>query len=363
MSAIIVGRFSAEQSEALALALSRAGLSVRSASDGPSARRMLKDGTGTHLMIIDAAMVELDGLMTWVRTEASLVGLLAVAIVPVASDHAFAEAHWLGCDDVVVQNDLGAITRRGAVLKNYDPSLRPAVTQGRAVIAHENDHRRRILGRTLRLAGYDVVFAANAAELAESCAKENPPALVVSAAAISSEMKDEIAIPTVVVGTEGALRELEERTKDNARVAGINEQAPPDHLLFVANELLRPGVRNLRASQRMLHDALCAFRPAGQLHAVLGLTYNLSREGLYVRTLDPPPSGAMVWFELRPPGLQEVVHLRGTVMWARSMDRGPGGAAPPGFGVRVVAEACPAADLATYREAYDRLAESGRLVA
>lgn len=371
MSVVVVGRFTPEQSEALRLAVARAGATARMTSDGPSARRALKDPMAepARLVIVDAAMTELEPLMTWLRTDPVLMGTLVVAIVPAPSDRAFADAHAAGCDDVVAQGDLGAITRRAAAVAAYDPTSRPAASQGRAIVAHPSDHKRRLLGRTLRLAGFEVCFAERADELA--CAKE--PALLVAADAMpggaleciatARQLTGQPSLPSIALGASDELPSLEQRADALERVAAVHEQAPPDHLLFVANELLRPGVRNLRASERVLYDALCAFRPAGQLAPVMGLTYNLSREGLYVRTLDAPEPGSTLWFELRPPGERQIVHLRGTVVWVRSVAHGPGGVAPFGFGVRIAADACPPVDLRRYQSAYAQLVEAPRMVA
>lgn len=373
MSVVVIGRFSVEQTEALRLALARAGATPRMTSDGPSARRVLKEphAPPASLVIVDAAMTELEPLMTWLRSDAALMGTIVVAVVPAASDRAFADAHALGCDDVVVQGDLGAVTRRAAALASYDPTQRPVASQGCAIVAHPNEHRRRLLGRTLRLAGFEVCFAERTGELTGSCASE--ATLLVAAESLAGgalecvsaarRVTGKPSLPSIVLAGSDELAAIEARMDGNDCVAAVDEQAPPDHLLFVANELLRPGVRDVRASPRVLNDALCAFRPAGQLGPVLGLTYNLSREGLYVRTLDPPPTGTTLWFELRPPGSRDVVHLRGTVVWVRSIERGPGGAAPPGFGVRIVTDACPPADLHRYQRAYEQLVETPRMVA
>ncbi len=361
MSVVVIGRFSPEQTEAMKLAVARAGVSARLTSAGPSARRMLKDPHApvARLVLVDAAMTELEPLMTWLRSDPVLMGTIVVAVVPAASDAAFAEAHALGCDDVIVQGDLGAITRRAAALASFDPASRPVASQGRAIVAHPNEHRRRLLGRALRLAGFDIAFAERIDELSDApaallVASNAMPGGALECVAAARSKTGDASLPSIVLGTGAELDALDARADRLERVCALDEHAPPDHLLFVANELLRPGVRNVRASQRVLHDALCAFRRAGELTPVLGLTYNLSREGLYVRTLDPPAAGSTLWFELRPPGSREVVHLRGTVVWVRSVERSPGGAVPPGFGVRIATELCPPADLASYQHAYDQ---------
>ena len=86
------------------------------------------------------------------------------------------------------------------------------------------------------------------------------------------------------------------------------------------------------------------------------MTYNLSETGIYVRTLDPPPKNTALWLELRPPGTTTTVHLRGTLVWVAMPGRGTRGT-PPGFGLRIEKNKCPADDLKLFRDAYFTLAE------
>ena len=358
---LVVGRFTGEQAESIRMALSRAGQKPRFLADGTSARRVLGGrGPVPGLILVDAAMVEIEPLLTWIRGRAELFGAMVVAIAPKASDGAFREAVAAGCDDVVTVGDTGGLTRRAAQLVHYDPRQRPPVTQGRAVVLHPSVQSRRLLGRTLRLAGFDVGFAESQFEL-EACmgggevslmvvagSGETDPAAAIRAARRIAEVPD---LPSVVVGNPTKVRKNEELSQLE-RIGVVREHAAPDTLLFVANELLRPGVKELRSSPRVLADQLCSFRIAGELEPNFGLTYNLSGNGLYVRTLDPPARGSKIWFELRPPHQSAAVHLRGTVVWVRSVENGPGGAAPPGFGIRIDERSSPPFDLEHYRATY-----------
>jgi hypothetical protein len=210
----------------------------------------------------------------------------------------------------------------------------------------------------LRLAGFDVSFAVSSEELAAS---SSPPAIVVASdampgfgEAIATLRKHAPDLPCVLLSTHA------EGTSEDGRTVTIAEYSPPDSLLFSANELLRPKAADMRASARVLHAGLCAFRPAGELHPALGLTYNLSREGMYIRTLDAIDRDTDVWLEMRAPRAERAVHLRGKVMWARRPGSGPGGAVPPGFGVRLVESSCPAMDLAEYQTAYSAMLDQTR---
>jgi CheY-like chemotaxis protein len=231
--------------------------------------------------------------------------------------------------------------------------------------------RRRVLGRCLRQAGFDVSFAASRAEVEEGAAGSDPANLLVADSALppdglldsvesiraSAERPD---LPVVVLAEDGELKSLRDESAAYSRVAVTSRDAPADHLLFLGNELMRPDVQNLRASPRILHSAICAFRPAGAIQPAYGLSYNLSREGLYIRTLEPPAPGTVLWFELKPPHHDTAVHLRGRVVWSRGL-RSPGGAAPPGFGLRTDEESTPPADLQSYRDGYQAQRDELRL--
>jgi hypothetical protein len=98
---------------------------------------------------------------------------------------------------------------------------------------------------------------------------------------------------------------------------------------------------------------VCAFRVAGEASASIGLTYNISREGMYVRSFDVPPQSSRLWIELCAPGTRQVCHLRGRMMWSRTLSTGARGAVPPGFGVRLELDQCPPEDRDLYVAGYE----------
>lgn len=356
MLSLYIGPFTPERREALRLASLRANADPAFFETVDEAQHFLEEGAVPHALFVDGLVSGLELLVGWVRGQASLFGVPVIIFVPVASDSAYTEAHAMGADDALVEGDLGGVTRRLANLEAFDPSARPPTRNGRAFVAHPDDKRRRLIGRILRMSGMDVSFAADGEELAEAADKVDDALFVVSAELPPAGPHGVIAahpeLPMVVLAPERAKAELR-RELGGYRVALGSVGAPPDHLLFLANELLRPEVSNVRASTRLLHGAICAFRPAGDLDPVYGLTYNISREGLYVRTLDPPAAGTDLWFEMRPPNRRTAVHLRGKVVWARTLAQAA--SVPPGFGMRIIASACPPGDLAAYHAAYDAL--------
>lgn len=370
LTTVVIGTLSDDRRDAIRLAALRAKAEPSFYVDAVEGRRGLKEAqSAPRCIFIDGATPGLESFVAWVRGEARLFSVPVVVLTAAAADQSYTEAHAWGADDVQAGADLGGMTRRLANLSEFDPSVRPPITQGRAVIAHENESRRRVLGRILRQGGFDVSFAADRDELANVSLSGNPPSLLVCAEKLGTEtarssiektrrvLKSD-TVPAVVLATRTESRVLAHDVSMLGATGVTSESAPADNLLFIANELLRPDVHNLRASPRLLFSSICAFRRGGVFEPVFGLTYNISREGLYIRTLDPPTRGTLLWFEMRPPHGTAAVHLRANVVWCRGLTS-PGGAAPSGFGVRIQEDACPPGDLAAYREAYDAIRSGG----
>jgi len=366
MTTWVVAKLAEHEKQAISAALDRAGREAEFFDTTTEARLRLESDRPFGLLVA----ADLDGvgaLVSWIRGEGRLFSLPVIGIAATPTDSAFREAHAMGVDDVIVRGDEGAVTRRLANLGGLDLDHRVPVTQGRALIVQPEEMHRRVLGRILRQAGFDPVFAEGGEDIA-AAGQESIRIAVVSEQVQSGVVDEAIAqlrsadgaedMPVVMIGQ--ATNDLLTRAKEIGKSAVIEPSAPADNLLFVANELLRSDLTNLRASHRILYGAICAFRAAGELHPIYGLTYNLSREGLFVRTLDPPSSGSTVWLEMRPMGTPAAVHLRAEVTWCRGL-HSPGGATPPGFGMKLLPQACPPGDLAEYHDAYEELRKTRNL--
>lgn len=363
---LVVGRLDESARDGIRLSAKRANAAASFCSTVGEAPSYLRDHA-PRAIFVDGGAKGVPEFVDWVRAQAHLFSVPVVMFVPVPNDHTYNEAHAMGADDVILGGDSGGVTRRLANLASFDPTYRPRLTQGRALLGYPDGGRRRVLGRVLRQAGFDVCFGSDGSELSRVASQGDAPTLLVAkddlppggAIGAAREIRQRVPerLPLVALAGSVASQDLvREADEVGAAVVGA-DWAPPDHLLFLANELMRPGVKDIRASERILFGAICAFRKAGELEPVYGLTYNISREGLFVRTLDPPANGTEIWFEMRPPHSARAVHLRGEAVWSKGLDT-PGGAAPPGFGMRIDESACPPRDLNAYREAYEALSRS-----
>jgi Tfp pilus assembly protein PilZ len=158
-----------------------------------------------------------------------------------------------------------------------------------------------------------------------------------------------VAPPKRMVVTSRAIRSL-------TRVTAIDSFAPPENVLFVLNELISArGVDNRRSS-RVLYGATVAFRGAGRDEDEVGFSYNISAEGLYVRTLAPPEPDQEVWIDVWPPRSERRVRLAGKVAWRRLFGEAAKAGVPPGFGVQLTDGL--AGDLERWRAGYEVLRRS-----
>jgi CheY-like chemotaxis protein len=371
MPAVVVGQFGQETLDAIRRAVQQGHKSAQIYRTVDEAREALSAATFMpRCVFLESRTTGRASFIGWMRGDARLFSVPIIVMVPPLDDPAFEEAQALGADDVIGLGDTDGIRRRLVNLADFDPDSRPPISEGIAIVAHPEMVRRRILGRALRQAGFDLTFAADATELAATIAGRMAPRIVVLARNLPpSGAFDTVTqvrsathtpqLPAIVLASAGDRDRGLEDARGLSAVVITSEVASPQDLVFLANDLLRPDFREMRGAPRLLYGTLCAFRLAGELKAVYGVTYNVSRDGMYVRTLDPPPAGADLWFELRPPSSEAVVHLRGHAIWASKY--GGSGGSPPGFGLRIAPEACPPWDLQAYWEQYHRLVADSQL--
>lgn len=265
------------------------------------------------------------------------------------------ELHGAGADDVVALSDTDGLLRRLARLQRAETAAAPLKFKGRCLLAHSDVSGREVFARVLEEAGFEVDCVSDGEE-ALSVFREAPPDVAVVSSALPPEggrrtlrRAAASSVPSVL------LSPTEPGAFSTQGWAVVAEDAPPDELLFVVNDLMNPQeLLGRRSSRRLLYATLCTFRPAGEMGVRAGLTYNLGREGLYVRTFDAPPAKSEVWLEFVPPGHRSWIHVRGSVAWSRAPSSGAR-TAPPGFGVLLNPKSSPPDDYALLTAKYDWL--------
>lgn len=380
---LVVGEYGTEHTESIDSAIRRAfgrdpSSDVQFVPDVTAAKAILgnPDADNIECIFIDGAVTGVEEFVSGLRGRDRFFSVPVFAVVPNICDQAFRETNAYGVDDTLGDRDMGAFTRRVAVLSEFSETVRPPITQGNVVIAHTDRQQRRLFGKTMRNAGFNLVFASDQFELNRSTQIIPTPRIVICDCALTNlntvekieQFRSAVSdsqLPFVLLVKESSQNELGSNPMLLESVEFMTENAPPDNLLFLTNELLRKvdlrDTPDQRASERLLYGTLCAFRHAGELSSVYGYCYNISYEGMYVKTFDPPRKNSEIWLEMRPPGEIIGVHLRGKVIWVRTPDNSKAATVPPGFGLRIDSLACPPGDLEKYRAAYKHLLENKRL--
>lgn len=275
------------------------------------------------------------------RSDSDYASLPIIVLADRVTDLAFGETFNHGADDIADLHVSQALTRRLRVLP-AEPTALPPPTRGCAVVAVADQTRRVVVGRVLRNAGYDVTFALAAQDaihyaaersavlvLLDSTMVEDPRAVVLVARDASSST---LWIVSTIPKNLAALRLSLAGVQNAATVDGYST---PENVLFTYNEYKNGGRVGQRSSTRLLYGTTVAMRPEGYEADDYGFTYNVSANGLYIRTLAVPEQNT-IWLELLPPRTERRVRLVGEVAWRRQFEPSVQATVPPGFGVRIV---------------------------
>lgn len=365
MTAVIVEKPGSDRERFLRTALQSAGCKFIIEPDARRIRGMFETGTVDCVVaalpgdVHDAAHALRDG------DRGAQVPLIALS--EQISERAMLSLLALGADDVIAEQDVGGLVRRIKTAAAMPKRVEPAPAQGMCLVAHEDAAYRNLLCGVLRQAGFDVLGAATSYETLAVVVAPNPVKVVLVSEGLPPDGgRATLARLALRLGRGRVSAVMLSKSgyagaRSPEGFVQMPEQASLNDLLFAVHELTRPReLLDVRASRRVLHATLCTFAPDGELfERSCGLTYNISAEGLYVRTLDPPPVGQAVWLALKPPGLAYgAVRLGGQVVWSRTRLTRGASAAPTGFAVRLTESACPPSDRARYIDGYERLLKS-----
>ena len=354
MYAAAVGTFQPSDEKVLQLAASHASTQLDFTTLEDAARRMEEHAQEPRCLFVSHD-ANLTAIVSRLRQRASLLTVPVIAVVPHPSESYYLAAFAAGADDALVSGDRGGVTRRLANLLSAKPVQRSVPHQGVALVASGDIGMRRMLGQTLRRAGFDVTYATEERDLVEQArhapllslvvaTDDFPPQGADSAIAATRAAAQKPDLPALVVPADA------DEPWDPSSDLSLGASGK---LLCFAEEVARRDGTDKRVSARQPYPTICSFRPGGVMQPTYGLTHNVSREGLFIRTLDAPKPGTNLWIELRAPESPHVVHLRGAVVWRR--EPGAIGATPFGFGMRVQPAQGPAEDHAVYVAGYDAL--------
>jgi hypothetical protein len=208
-------------------------------------------------------------------------------------------------------------------------------------VVDADTERRLARARALHNAGFEAHFAASLEDGAGRCAQGDvvlalfDRELPGATEALRASAQSHPQVVHVLLSPPQALAAAVQRLADLTNAVATDGYAPAENVVFLVNEMLRPGTTNQRRTRRVLYGTLVTFRGEGRRAEDSGYTYNLSASGLYVRTLAPPDDD-LVWLEMKPPRSERLVHLEARVVWRRPFGRVENATVPPGFGVQLL---------------------------
>lgn len=337
---LVVGAFRADQRKRIDLVTRQAGFEPV-IHEGIDAAFEWLQGKSPRVVLFEAALPKVHALCLRIRAKRELVPVPVIGLVKAVSDSAIAKLFAAGADDFVPAGSSQALQRRLRTIP-VEESVYPPPSRGAAVAADADHERCEIIGRMLTSAGFEVRYAVERRML-DHYALDRDVEIVVTSA--------EFGDPAQMVkqaragGCKGTwiVTDVERDAACGAeRIEGVTDAVivsafvPPDCLLFMSNEMRAHDAVSKRAHKRVLHSTIVRFRQAGWTEDDLGVTYNVSEGGVFVRTLAAPAVKTPVTLELRPPGDGKTVRLEGVVAWAQANRPGTFANSPAGFGVQWV---------------------------
>ncbi|MEZ4223670.1 MAG: hypothetical protein R3B13_22160 [Polyangiaceae bacterium] len=335
---LFLGKLDADRRRSLTAMAQASKLDLANVETTPAALSWLEHNEPA-LVTFDTRVARADKLCEKVRSRTTLSGVPLIALTSDISDVFVEKLYSMGADDVIPAERNGSLLSRLKSLPLGAPGS-STNSRGRAVVCDKDRARGAVFARVLSNAGYDVKLALDDVAL-RFFSQQKDVRLIVAAAelGVDREMIDTSRrsgcdAVWVVTAPRMDITEVRERLEGLERTSVMGAYLPPESVLFSSNEMLSGADKAARQSPRMLYGTCVWFRGAGADDDELGLTYNISAGGLFVRTL-LAPSEDEVWLELRPPRQKRRVRLSGRIAWRRGFDLASMAAAPPGFGVEV----------------------------
>lgn len=353
---LLVGRLDRTSRERILREGLPPGTQLEVFDDGPSAMGWLEKGE-PHAVLVHLTAEQSERFILGVRVQPQLSRVPVLALVEEVGDLSFAQAFAWGADDAVAVTDAAGLRRRLHSIPSDLPHAVPP-NRGKVLLAHSDQRTRVLMGRVLRNAGFDVRFATQASEV-EGGASEDGIKLVVADGELEGGQVTEVlarvraaglGIPWILMVPPKSVASVAESVAGQPQVVVHDSYAPHENLHFVANEMMSGSFHEQRESPRLLFNTLVAFRAAGRDTDRNGYTYNISAQGLFIRTLDPLMRDEDVWIELTPPRTDRRVRVEGQVAWTRMLGPWAGATVPPGFGVKITGGS--SRDLARFSDGY-----------
>jgi CheY-like chemotaxis protein/Tfp pilus assembly protein PilZ len=341
---LAVGRFPDEVARSIEEAATSVGLTARFLPHGHD--MLAAPDSAPTAVVLPMNTPGASETCTQLRRQTRFAAVPVLGVTPQRKDLAFIDLFALGGNDLVGLRASEALARRLRPLAGRTSTPVTAGGSGTriALVASPDTRWRSVVGRGLHAGGYSVRFVTGVEELVKESLAEQVVVVVVAddlspegAVAVAASARAQGSKAAwIVVSPPKRMAAMHAAAAAMPRTVVVDGYAPPENVLFRANELVsRPGA-DQRAAPRLLYGTAVSFRGAGRDEDDIGFSYNVSVGGVYVRTLAPLDPGTEVWLDMWAPRSQRRVRLAGTVAWRRIFGISEKATVPPGFGVKIV---------------------------
>lgn len=359
-SVYLVGGDSSGPLAEVSAAAAELGCAVDCCPDVSSLRASL-DEREPLAVFVPAGGTLLSEVCLSLRSQARFARVPAFGVIDAPTDLTFIDLFTSGGDDLVPASRT-SVMRRLRPLMSRPEGAPNGRREGTAIVAGSDRVWRSILGRTLFNGGLSVRFVDDPEGAVAEGAAEGVKLVVVcdedkrDAVALAERARREgQSAPWIVTAPPRRLASVTAALRAVDQAVVTDAFAPPENVLFLANELMRPRGPDNRKSARLLFGTRVSFRVAGREEDEVGFSYNVSEGGLYVRTAAPVEPNEEVWLEMWPPRSERRVRLAGKVAWRRHLGPNDFATVPAGFGVQLTDGL--AGDLERYKSGYRAFSE------
>ena len=148
------------------------------------------------------------------------------------------------------------------------------------------------------------------------------------------ELDEEKRTPVLVI-TQYYLNDLEKEILKKQKIEGyLNKTASMERILFEVNNILYPDAENVRRKYRVAVNLPVTFRVNSD--TFISVAFNLSAEGIFIIIQDqePPKIGSTIKLKFWIPNSEQLLEIKGEVMWRNGFDDKLKKSHPPGIGVK-----------------------------
>jgi CheY-like chemotaxis protein len=234
------------------------------------------------------------------------------------------------------------LKRLAMAVMAMNPWSEVPVSSGKLLLADANLERRIAIARSLRIAKFDVEFAESPEDLLAKIGGDHPYRVILSAVNLGQEDSPAIfgrihcnrefkLVPWLIYETGRILA----NTKKDAPgdLVKIGSDLSPETVSFHVQNILASPMKELRKSERVPYYTPVKVIIERIREEIWGFSTDMSENGLYIRTLVPPPPGTMLTIAFRPPTAEGTVQMGARVAWRKEYGSAANPSKHPGFGI------------------------------